>query len=128
MVRNLIGVIAGYLAAGLSVFAVFALAQSFLDTDPAAPSALRIGIAVVVGILAAILGGRICLLISRSSKAVLSLALVMVALGALTAAYELSHPVGPTESRQPVLLLFLNPVLGFAGVLLGGRSRLAQNE
>jgi hypothetical protein len=144
MLRNIVGVIVGYLAAGLSIFAVFSGVYAVLGAEGSfrpgsyEVSPLWTGIAITVGILAAALGGFVCRSISRSPKAVLSLALVMVVLGALTAALELSDanrkPEGPraaelsnteamSQARQPLWMLFLNPALGFAGVLLGGRFR-----
>lgn len=144
MIRNILGVLLGYLAAGLAIFAIFTGAYAVLGAEGSfRPDSFEVSpvwtvLAIAVGILAATLGGFICRLIARNKKAVLALALLMVVLGALTAALELSgatgKPQGPrtarlsnneamAQARQPLWMLFLNPLLGFAGVMLGGRFR-----
>lgn len=144
MFRNIVAVIAGYLVAGITIFAVFTGAYALLGTEGSfQPGSYEIKplwtvMAIVVGVLAAMLGGYVCKAIARNSRAVFSLALLMVILGAVTAFGELkggagkdpgSRPPGLSgteamkNARQPPWMLFLNPLLGFAGALIGGRLK-----
>jgi hypothetical protein len=91
---------------------------------------------VIVGILAAIIGGWVCALIARSFGAAKVLALVVIVLGlALAIPTFIENP--PTEPRTadvsssdammraqtPQWIAVVNPVIGAIGVLIGASLR-----
>ncbi|MEQ8770788.1 MAG: hypothetical protein RIB60_09810 [Phycisphaerales bacterium] len=144
MVRAVLGVIGGYLSVAMIVFTSFSLAFFAMGPDRAYQpgsyevSTTWLAVSIVLTIIAALLGGWICALIAKpGSKAPLVLAGVVLVLGLVSAAFGMqmddpglrAEDVGVLEamqeSRQPVWLLFLNPVIGAVGVLLGAKLRKA---
>lgn len=147
MLRAILSVIAGYVAMFLTVFLTFSAAYLVMGTERAfhpgtyEVSALWIIVSFVLGLVAAVLGGWVCALISHSRKAVLALAVVVLLLGlfmlfpVMQANQQASPPrtadVGNLEAmskaRQPTWIALVNPLLGCVGVLVGGRVRQGQS-
>jgi hypothetical protein len=150
MLRAVLGVIIGYVAMFILVAVSFTIAYMIMGTE----GAFREGsfevtrswivLSIIVGIVAALLGGVVCAVIARrGSKAPMVLALLVLILGLLmaipammpageeqpaTREGDLSNFEAMQQARQPVWIALLNPVIGAAGILLGaaltGRSKL----
>lgn len=143
MARTIAGVIVGYLVIALVVFAVFSLAYLALGADGAfqsgtyAPSALWIVLSFLFSFLAAWVGGRVAATIGRTPNAVIALAVVVVVLGlvfAIPVWQRTGEPaprmetVGNMEAMRqahmPLWVALLTPLVGAAGVIVGGRRRV----
>jgi hypothetical protein len=119
-------------AGGLTVaYLVIGVERTFAPgTFDATP--LWMGTMIVVGIIAALTGGLVCRLIAKRTKPVHILAIVFFALGILSAVMSMNRPEpGPRagnvssmdaaqKAKEPTWFLFVNPVLGYVGVLIGG--------
>jgi hypothetical protein len=144
MLRNIVGVVVGYLAIVVVVFTVFTLAYLGMGTERAfrpgsfEVSTLWVSMALVVNLLAAIGGGLVAAVIGRSSKAPRALAGLVLVLGVLAAIPVLLPPAEktPTErtsalsnleamaqARQPAWFAATAPVVGVLGVLVGASLR-----
>lgn len=142
MLRTIGGVILGYLTMAVLVFATFTVAYVAMGAEGAfEPGSYQVTplwlvTSFVLGFLAALTGGLICAGVARSPKAPLVLAGIVLALGLLLAipALTASNEVKPREgavgnfdamqnAQQPGWVALLTPVLGAAGVFLGGRLR-----
>ncbi len=144
MVRSILAVVTGYVAAVVLVLVSFVGAYQLLGTDgvlrPGSyePSGTWLLISIVFGLVAAVVAGLVCAAIAKSQGPVLALAGVMLVLGLILAVPVLTSDPGPAtrdesvsdlealqNARQPGWAALLNPVLGAAGVLLGGRLKRA---
>ncbi|MDH3214994.1 MAG: hypothetical protein OEN01_01730 [Candidatus Krumholzibacteria bacterium] len=144
MFRTSAAVLAGYLVMALLVFAVFSIAYTLMGPDGAFRpgsfdvSTLWLVVSVVGGLLAAIVGGVVCSVISRNSKGPVALAAVVLVLGLVMAvpvltSTEDSQPaaregdVGNIEAmnqaEQPPWLVLANPFIGALGVMIGSRLK-----
>jgi uncharacterized membrane protein YeaQ/YmgE (transglycosylase-associated protein family) len=143
MGRSIIGVIVGYLALFVVLFCVLTAAYLGMGADRAfapgsfRPSALWLAIEIVVGFVAAAIGGWLCLVIARKRGAVTALVIVILAVGALSAvpAFKaaglpeavreggLSNMQAMMNARPPVWMAFFNPVLGAVGAFVGSRFK-----
>ena len=140
MGRSIAGVLLGYLVMALAVFTSLSLAFMGLGSDRAFRpgvydvSALWVVISFIVGFGAALLGGWVAHRIARSTSGPLMLAVLVAALGVamavLTLIGEGADPglrtggVGTFEAmsyaQTPIWIMFVNPLVGAVGVLLGG--------
>ena len=140
MFRSILSVIAGYASMAIVVMAGFSIA--FVRPDLAfRPGTVNVTpgwliYALVLSLLAAVLGGWVCRRIARTYRPVLALGVLAIAIGTGSAIHNLSRPV-PAQSaeelaalppserfqlgRQPDWYAFILPVLGAAGILTGGR-------
>src|SRR2546423_9504684 len=88
MARSIIAVIASYLAMFVLAFIAFTCAYLIVGSDVAflpgiyEASTSWIGIAFVINIVVAIIGGFICALIAKGGRAPLALAILAVVVGA----------------------------------------------
>lgn len=142
MLKSILGVIVGYIVMAIFAFAVFTCAYLGLGVDRVfepesyAVSTVWIAIMVAVALIGGILGGLICAVISKSKGACMVFAIIVFALGIIVAipAMTKEHTSEPRSgdvpnlqamsmAQNPTWLLLLNPVLGAAGVLLGGRMK-----
>ena len=142
MVRKILGVIIGYVAMSIFVVVTFILALLVLGPDGAfkpgefGPSNLWIAISFVLGFAGAVLAGLVCALIAKSSKPVMVLAGIALIMGLVLAIPALTaEPVieertedlpsleAMQKGQQPGWVAALNPFVGAAGILLGGRLR-----
>lgn len=139
MGRSILAVVAGYLAMGFLVFALFTGAYLSMGADKAFqpqsydPSMLWIIVSFVLGLIAAVIGGVVCAAIAKRPRPVTALALAVVVLGVLLAFPTIAAAPDPaprtgdvpnleamTKARTPAWVAFANPVVGAVGVMLGG--------
>jgi hypothetical protein len=140
MGRAIAGVVVGFLLAGVIVSAANwgALAalgpEKMFVGDTLSPSSTNILIDLVGALAGALIGGLTCVMIAKSFRAAVILALIVFVLGvifvfpAMTRAKE--EPVARTanmslvemasNARLPVWLAMLHPAIGVVGVLAGG--------
>jgi hypothetical protein len=138
LLKNVLAAIVGYVGMAFAVFALFSLLWMILGPSGSfSPGSWEVsGVwaagSVVVGLLAAYLGGLACARLAHDRKAVWILIGIVVALGVYTALIPMEVAAGPrpdevsmmeatTSARQPGWLTWLNPVLGVLGVWFGSR-------
>ena len=144
MLRIIAAVIVGYLVIAILIFALFTVAYLVLGADRAFEPATYdvsttwIVVSIVLGFVAAFIGGVVCSIMAKGTRAPLILAGVVVVLGILVAIPVLTSTdtaaevirdgsVGNLEAMQnaktPAWVALLNPLLGAVGVLAGARFR-----
>lgn len=144
MVRNILGVVFGYVAIFIFVFITFTVLYFILGADGSFEpgtyevSFIWIVLSFILGLAAAVLGGYICVLISKNQKAALVLAGFILVLGiamAIPALGDTTNEVQEIRSadvpnmeamqkaKQPVVMLLLNPIIGALGVFAGSKLR-----
>ena len=145
MGKLVIGVLVGYITMLVAVFLLFSAGWLVLGSDGSLQSGswdvsgAWILLSIVVGLLAAIAGGFVCVLITDHPKGAASLAGLVLILGILMAipvllgggadAVTTSRPdvVGMfdamSNAKQPTWIALLNPVLGVVGVMIGARLK-----
>jgi len=142
MVRNIFGVIMGYAAMFGFVFISFTVLYLILGADGSFEygtyevSIIWIIISSILGLAAAVLGGYLCVLISKNDKAALVLAALVFVLGIVMAipalgqsadeVYEMrksdvSNMEAMQNAKQPGYILILNPIIGAFGVVSGSK-------
>ncbi len=148
MARSIVGVVVGYLTMFALVLVAFSCAffgmgvDSLLKPGTYEPSTFMLVFSCVVGLIAAVVGGLVCGLVSRKRSAGLALAVVVFVIGGVMYAVERPNSALPAETRtaevskmdalkktrKPGWLAIANPVIGALGALLGsslGRPRTA---
>jgi len=144
MVRNILGIVLGYVAMFVFIFTTFTLLYFILGADGSFESGtyevstVWIVISFILGLTAAVLGGFLCALISKNQKAALVLAGLVLILGIAMAVPALGdsanevHEMRNNEvqdmeamqkAKQPALALLLNPIIGALGVFAGSKLR-----
>ncbi len=127
-------------AMSLAVFAGFALAWTVLGASGAfrpdswEVSGLWVVIAVVLGLLAGVLGGIVCRWIAKGDAAALWVLIALTIVLAIPPIIGRSGSADPAprpgdlpmfeamaSAEQPTYFPWLNPVLGIAGALVGWR-------
>jgi hypothetical protein len=144
MLRAILAVIISYVV--MLVLAFIAFAGAFLLLGPEVvfkpgvyeASMTWIGIAFVINIVDALLGGFVCALIARGGKAPLALAIVVIALGLVVAFGDMNKGkmnaglsrAGNTPQMEaiqkaywPVWVPFAFPLAGAMGVLIGAKLK-----
>ncbi len=143
MGRAIIGVIVGYIVMAGAVSGSFAAAWMVMGADGAYKEGLWevstawMIMAIVVGLIAAMIGGAVCAAIAANgSKAAAVLAGLVLVFGFAMAGFQLAATQEdvPTvregdvtmfeameNSQEPTAMLFGNAVIGFVGVLIGAR-------
>lgn len=140
MMRTIGSVIAGYATMFIVVFVGLMVAYMVLGTDGAfkvgsfEPSLTWLVIMFVVGFVAAVGGGFVCRAIAKSNGAVKALVGVVLVLGLLSAipafmqsdeaperTGDLAGMEAMGQARQPLWVALVNPIIGAAGALIGGR-------
>lgn len=138
MGRAIGSVVVGYLIIALFVFVTFSIAYLILGPEGSYQpgtyevSAIWIGLSIVLSFAAAVLGGWATARIARSAVPPKVLAGLVLVLG-LVMAFMTDTPETPAvrtaaptvweaagQSQQPGWLLYLNPLIGLVGVLIGG--------
>lgn len=139
LLKNILAAIVGYVVMAFTVFALFSLLWIILGPSGSfRPGSWEVsGVwaagSVVVGLLAACLGGLACTRLAHDRKAVWILIVIVLALGVYTALMPMEMAAGPRPdevsmmeatvgARQPGWLIWLNPVLGVVGVWFGTRK------
>lgn len=144
MVRNILGVVLGYVAMFAFIFITFTIlyfilgADGSFETGTYEVSTIWIIITFILGLAAAILGGFLCVIISKNHKAALVLAGLVLILGIAMAVpalgdsanevHEMRNKEVPNmeamqKAKQPALALLLNPIIGTLGVFAGSKLR-----
>lgn len=144
MLRNIGGVIVGYISMALLVFLTFTAAYLLMGAGAAfKPATYEVSNAwlatsFVLALMAAVVGGYVCATIAkRRSRAPLALAVLVIVLGALAAlpalraanaarqprTGEVSNMEAMQRAVEPMWVALLNPFLGAAGVLVGASLR-----
>jgi hypothetical protein len=141
--RTILAVIAGYLAMAALILGSFSGLYYVMGPDrafqPGAydPSTQWILASLVLGIIAAIVGGYVTASIDGSARAIRALALLVVVLGVGMAVAtmggtdtrptvrtgDVSNSEAMMNARQPAWVSFSFPVIGALGVLIGGSRR-----
>ena len=144
MIRNILGVVLGYVAMFAFVFITFTGLYFLLGADGAFQpdtyevSLVWIVISLILGLAAAVLGGYLCVLISKNQKATMVLAGLVLVLGIAMAipvlgdssneVQEMRNDNTPNmeamqKAKQPPLVALLNPIIGALGVFAGSRLK-----
>lgn len=145
MLRNIGGVILGYVLMALTIFLTFTAAYLLMGTGNAFEpetyqvSNLWMATSLVLGLIAAIIGGYACALIARGGRAPLALAVLVIVLGVLAAVpalraantarerltrpAEVSNMEAMQNAVQPGWFVLLTPFVSAAGVLVGASLR-----
>lgn len=144
MLRGIAGVIVGYIIMAIVLFVVFTGAYLAMGPDTAFQAGTYqisfpwIVLSLVVGFLAALLGGFLCAWIAGGRKAPMVLAGIVLVIGLLFGVIASMAPVRPEDhtrpaevsnleamqhARQPLWFNLLNPLIGAAGVFFGGRLK-----
>src|SRR5215813_11766550 len=144
MARSIIAVIAGYVAMFVLVFVTFTCVFLLMGTEWSfKPNSFEasnrwIAMSLVANLVIGIIGGFICALIARGSKAPIALAIVVFALGMLLAIPSMmAHKAGAgevrtgnvsqmeamTKANEPLWVPFTFPIIGAIGVLIGGKLK-----
>jgi hypothetical protein len=144
MVRSVLAVIVAYILMFILQVAVFMTIYTLLGPDwsfkPASYQASTrwtvMQFAVVL--VTCIIGGLICAVIAKGGKAPLALAAVVLVLGLGLALLSTAmrpadtnevrtgnvpNMVAMSKARHPVWVVFLGPVIGAVGVLIGGKLK-----
>lgn len=144
MVRNILGVVLGYVAIFVFVFITFTVLYFILGADRSFEpgtyevSFIWIILSFILGLAAAVLGGYICVLISKNKKAALVLAGLVLVLGIVMAIPALGDTTNEVQemrstdvpnmeamqkAKQPAVMLLVNPIIGALGVFAGSKLR-----
>lgn len=142
MGKTIGAVLLGYVTMFALVFVTFGAAYLVLGAAGSFQpgtyqvSGVWIALSIVLGLVAAVAGGRVCVAVARDYGTVKVLAGVVLVVGLTLALLQLGASVGPSvrppdtgtmeamqNARQPTWLLFVNPVIGALGVLYGGSLR-----
>jgi hypothetical protein len=145
MIRNIGGVILGYIVMALLIFLTFSAAYLLMGANSAFKSGTYevsgfwVAVSFALGLIAAVVGGYVCASVARGSRAPLALAVLVLVVGLLAAIPELraANDGGALAARpnevsnmeamqnavQPIWIALLNPFVGAAGVLIGARLR-----
>ncbi|MBP9121007.1 MAG: hypothetical protein KBF59_09095 [Ignavibacterium sp.] len=144
MVRNILGVVLGYVAMFAFVFISFTVLYLILGADGSFESGtyevsiVWVIISFILGLAAAVLGGYLCVLFLKNNKAVLVLAALVLIFGIAMAipalgesaddVYEMrkndvSNMEAMQNAKQPAYMLILNPIIGALGVFAGSKLK-----
>ena len=139
MLRNILAAIAGYFAMAAVLFALFLLmwltlgpSRAFQPGTWEVSGGWALG-SVVLGIVAAYVGGRVCAGVAHDARAATILIAVVIVLGVVAALMPVEMAAGPRPddvsmmeatagARQPTWLSWLNPLIGVVGVWFGSRK------
>ena len=138
MLRNILAAIVAYIAMAAALFALFSLLWLTLGPSRAfQPGSWEISGgwalgSVVLGLVAAYIGGRVCARVAHDARAATILIAIVLVLGVVTALMPLEMAAGPRPddvsmmeatagARQPAWITWLNPLLGAVGVWFGSR-------
>ena len=141
--RNVGGAVLGWVVMAACVFVLMAVLWTALGVEGSfRPGSWEVTTAwslgsVVIGLLAAVVGGIVCRKVAGDGRGVLMLIALVVVLGVANALFQppATGAVRPEDvamleaagsAEQPRWLAWLNPLLGLVGILLG--ARLARRE
>ena len=143
MLKSILGVIVGYIVMAIFSFAAFTCAylglgvERVFEAESYQISTTWMVVMIVLALIGGIIGGFVCAAISKSKKACMVMAGLVLVLGLIAGMMTKmkDHPdtarTGDVPNLQamqmaqtPAWLCLLNPVLGAAGVLFGARKKL----
>jgi hypothetical protein len=141
MLRIIAGIIVGWIVMAVLVMATFGITMMVLGLD----RILKPGtywttdtfnvIVLAGGLLAAIVGGMVCKIISRDSRATLILAAIVLIMGIGSAVMNMNKPDPPpragaatmqdiaTHGKEPNWFAVMKTVLAVAGLVIGSSLR-----
>lgn len=144
MLKNVLAIVAGYLAMAFAVFLSFMLLYLAIGANGAfEPGSYEVSLpwivlSTILSFAAAFVGGTVCARLATAQRAPIALAGIVLGLG-LAMALPMLNPaedlrptvrteaVGNMEAmanaRQPAWIALANPFIGAAGVLAGARKR-----
>jgi hypothetical protein len=142
MLRSILAVIAGYVAIFLLIFVLFTALYLLLGANASfkpgsyQPSSLWLALSTPLAFVAAGVGGYLCAALARGGRAPLALAALVLVLGVIFAVpvllapdtnadrtSDVSNMEAMQKAKEPTSVALTNPLLGAAGVLVGGRLR-----
>lgn len=144
MLRSILSVVVGYVTMAVVLIGSFTAAYLIMGADRAFEPGVYdvtttwLALSLVVGLIAAIIGGLVCASIAkRGSPVPKALAIVVLILGGAMAGFALSgarEDPGPrvgevsnadamNKAQQPTWTYIANPVVGVVGVLIGAGLR-----
>lgn len=147
MARNIIGVIIGYIAMAVFVFATFTTLYLILGAEGSFQqgtyqvSTTWIIFSIILGFIAAVIGGLVCVIIAKDHQVAIWLAGLVLVLGIILAIPALGvseeemskvregnvdNMTAMQNAKQPPVALILNPILGVIGVIAGSRLKKKQ--
>lgn len=143
MGKAILGIVLGYVAMALFIFVTFSIVYLLIGTEGAFHDGsydvtlLWIVVSLVLGLIAAIIGGVVCAKLTRhpaGTKILAGLVLVLGLVMAIPALYTPDEPAPTVRTgevtvmeamqvaQQPVWITFANPVIGAIGVMLGAMA------
>jgi hypothetical protein len=142
MIRNILSVIAAYIAMAITIFLTFTLLYSVLGADGSfKPGSYDVTntwaiASVILGFIAVLIGGYIAVLISKNQSSALWFGIVVLILSLLLAIFkfqqgnphlvrsgDVSNMLAMGNAQNPTWLNFLVPFTGFFAALVGGKLR-----
>jgi len=147
MARKIIGVIVGYIAMASVIFITFTLLFLILGAEGSfqpgnfQASTTWLVLSTILGLMAAVIGGLVCVIIAKDHKAAIWLAGLVLVLGIILAIPALSvseeemnkvregnvdNMTAMQNAKQPPVVLILNPIIGAIGVIAGSRLKKKQ--
>ena len=144
MARRIIGVIVGYIAMTAAIFITFTLLYFILGAEGSfQPGNYQVSttwlvLSTILGLIAAVIGGLVCVIIAKDRKIAIWLAGLVLVLGIILAIPSLNIPEAETNkvregnvdnmeamqnAKQPPIALILNPIIGAIGVIAGSRLK-----
>ncbi len=139
MLRNILAAIAGYVAMAAVLFALFSLlwmtlgpSRAFQPGSWEVSGGWALG-SIVLGLVAAYIGGRVCAGVARDAKGATILIALVIVLGVVTALMPVEMATGPRPddvtmmeatagARHSAWFYWINPVIGAVGVWFGSRK------
>lgn len=142
MLRSVLAVVAGYVVFALFIFVAFTALYLLLGAGASfkpgsyEPSSLWLASSTLLGFAGTVVGGYVCAALARGGRAPLALAVLILVVGLLFAfltpkrsddsavrAGNVPNMEAMQKAIQPKWSALLNPFLGAAGALVGGRLR-----
>jgi FtsH-binding integral membrane protein len=142
MVKSILAVIVGYIVMAIFAFGVCTCAYLGLGVERAFQpesydvSTIWIVILIAVALIGGIIGGLVCVAISKNKGACTALVVLVLVIGVIAAIMTgmKEHPSAARSgdvssweamklAQTPAWLCYVNPVLGAVGVMLGARMK-----
>ena len=141
MGRAIGGAVLGYITMVVVIFLGLTAAWYVLGADNAFRAGVYdvsmtwVAVSIIVGIIAALAGGRVSRIVAKTITGPRILAALVIVLGILSAIPGFTmDPASPVrdnalpmfdaiaQARTPVWVLILNPIIGAVGALIGGNA------
>ena len=144
MLKNILAAIVGYIAMAAVLFALFSLlwltvgpSRAFEPGSWEVPGSWVL-VQLVLGLVGAYIGGQVCARVAHDAGGATLLIGLVIVLGVVNALIPPEMVAGPRPddvsmmeatagARQPAWFLWLNPLIGVAGVWFGTRKLRARS-